>query len=181
MNCINIRPALLEDAATILNLYSYYVTDTTVSFEYTPPSLEEFQERMIETMKDFPYLVAEEKGEILGYAYASKFHKRTAYAWACETTIYLNKNARHLGIGRLLYQYLEEQLKKQNIHNLYACITDTPKESQLFHEKIGYQKVAHFTNVGYKFNQWLDVIWMEKKLQEHTNPPVPFVAISSLP
>src|SRR3712207_8503739 len=129
-------------------------------------------------MAFYPCLVAEEEGGILGYAYASRFHARAAYAWSAEVTIYLAQEARGRGLGSALYHRLEGYLKGMRILNCNACIASTAhatayltNSSQVFHEKLGYRLVGRFHQSGYKFNQWFDMIWMEKLLGEHDVRP----------
>ena len=179
-----IRWARLEDAKDLLAIYRYYVEKMAITFEYEVPSLEEFQERMRSIMAFYPYLVAEEAGQILGYAYASSFHPRVAYAWSAEATVYLDKAARGKGVGRQIYCALEEYLIKMGILNLNACIASTETEdayltngSEKFHRALGYQLVGKFHQSGYKFNHWYDMIWMEKMLGEHDNHVKPVKSI----
>lgn len=115
--------------------------------------------------------MAEQEGHIIGYAYVSIFHERKAYDWAVETSIYVDKDYKRSGCGKLLYQALEKILKKQHISNLYACIAYTEHEdehltndSMHFHEHLGYELVGTFKKCGYKFNRWYDMIWMEKMI-----------------
>ena len=122
MSTITVRDAKLEDAARILEIYAYYVEHTVISFEWDVPSLEEFENRMRDIMKKYPYLVIERDGKIEGYAYAHAFVGRAAYDWSSELTIYLDPNARKGGLGRRLYEELADRLKKMGILNLYACI-----------------------------------------------------------
>ena len=114
-NEINIRVATVEDAQQILQIYAPYIEKTAITFEYEVPALEEFRGRIQHTLKKYPYLVAEEAGEILGYAYTGPFKERAAYDWAVETTIYVKEDKKQRGIGKLLYQALEEISKAQNI------------------------------------------------------------------
>ena len=141
-----IRFAKMEDAEELLALYTPYVTDTVITFEYEVPSLEEFKDRMRQTMKKYPYLVAEQNGEILGYSCAGAFKGRAAYDWAVETTIYIRKDRQKTGVGKKLYEALEKVLHAQNICNLYACIgypevedEYLTKNSKQFHEHLGYR------------------------------------------
>lgn len=122
MSTITVRDAKIEDAARILEIYAYYVEYTVISFEWDVPSLEEFENRMRDIMKKYPYLVIEQDGKIEGYAYAHAFVGRAAYDWSSELTIYLDPNARKGGLGRRLYEELADRLKKMGILNLYACI-----------------------------------------------------------
>ena len=113
-----IRNAKLQDAEDILGIYAYYVENTAITFEYDVPALEEFQNRMKKIMEKYPYLVLEQDGKIAGYAYAGAFVGRAAYAWSCEMTIYLDRNVRKCGLGRKLYEALEERLREMGILNL---------------------------------------------------------------
>lgn len=166
---MKIRKASIDDAERLLEIYSYYVECTAVSFEYDTPSVEEFQNRIANTLKRYPYLVLEEDKKIIGYAYAGVFKDRAAYDHCCEQTIYLDRSVKRHGYGRILYEALEEELKKIGIKNLYACIGDPIKEdeyltkdSERFHEHLGYVKVGEFHKCGYKFDRWYNMIWMEK-------------------
>lgn len=180
-----IRLAEKKDASALLDIYAPYVTDTAITFEYEIPSVEEFAERIEHTLKRFPYLVAEENGIPVGYAYAGPFHDRPAYDWAVETSIYVDRSRRKNGVGRLLYDALERTLSAQNILNLNACIAwpaseNDPyltKDSVRFHEKLGYRLVGEFYECGYKFHRWYNMVWMEKHIGKHlTNQPavIPF-------
>ena len=105
-----IRDACISDAPRLLEIYSYYVQHTAISFEYTTPTQEEFCRRMRHIMSRYPYLVAEVDGTVQGYAYAGAFVGRAAYDWSCELTIYLARDARKMGLGRQLYTALEQRL-----------------------------------------------------------------------
>ena len=171
---MTIRPARADDAERLAEIYAFYVARTAVSFEYDVPTAEEFRARMAGIVKKYPYLVLEEEGEILGYAYARAFVGRAAYDHSCETTIYLDRGYRGKGYGRLLYEALEERLKPLGILNLYACVGDPLEEdeyltrdSERFHRSMGYEKVGEFHKCGYKFGRWYNMIWMEKIIGEH--------------
>ena len=142
--------------------------------------MEEFVTRIEHTLRRYPYLVAEEDGRILGYAYVSVFHGRKAYDWSVETSIYVDRNARGKGIGSSLYQALELALSMQGIINLNACIAvpagEDPyvsRDSQHFHEKCGYHEVGEFHSCGSKFGHWYNVLWMEKLMGDHPANPQP--------
>lgn len=177
---IIIRGAKTTDAEELLGIYAPYVRETAITFEYTVPTIEEFSARMKKTLTKHPYLVAVHEAGILGYAYASEFKNRAAYDWAVETTIYVKSDSRKSGVGKKLYQALEEVLKRQNICNLYACIAYPNPGSIGFHEHLGYQTIGHFSKCGYKFDTWYDMIWMEKLIGEHSINPEPFIAITEL-
>lgn len=172
-----IREASIADAPRLLEIYDYYVRNTAITFEYDTPTLEEFIARMENVKRRYPYLVIEENGQIEGYAYAGVFKDRAAYDWSCETTIYIDHNERKSGLGRMLYEALEEKLKEIGILNLYACIgypieedEYLTKNSAEFHAHLGYTKVGEFHKCGYKYGRWYDMIWMEKIVGEHRTP-----------
>ena len=178
---MNIWIATSEDARELLNIYKYYVDNTAITFEYDTPTIEEFENRIINTLVKYPYIVAEKDNKIYGYTYASAFKGRRAYDWAVETSIYVEANSSRNGVGTLLYNELERYLKLQNIINVNACITYPNEKSENFHKKFGYKTVGHFTKCGYKFGQWHDMFWMEKFLGEHSIPPrdaIPFSALN---
>lgn len=171
---ISIRSAEPEDAKELLDIYTYYVTETAISFETEVPSVKEFKIRMEKVMKNYPYLVAQKNNEILGYAYLHLFVGRKAYELSAETTIYLNPDKKKMGIGKKLYSVLEDIAKAQNITNLYSCIGYVDKadeylnnNSAQFHEHMGYRIVGKFENCGHKFGRWYHMVWMEKIIGEH--------------
>lgn len=183
MNPVTVRSATLEDAARILEIYTYYVEHTAISFEYDVPSLPAFQRRMTNTMERYPYLVVEQDGTVMGYAYAGAFIGRAAYDWSCEVTIYLDPAARKCGLGRKLYEALEARLREMGILNLYACIGYPEKDDEYlnknsaqFHAHLGFSEVGRFSDCGCKFGRWYHMIWMEKIIGEHRSgqPPVRF-------
>ena len=174
-----IRAAALSDAPRILEIYAPYVAETAVSFEYDVPTLAEFEERMRATMAHYPYLVAERDGVVVGYVYAGAFKGRVAYSWSCEMSIYLDRNTHRQGLGRKLYDAMEQKLRAMGIRNMYACIAcpagesdpyltwDSPK----FHSHMGYQTVGTFHKCANKFGRWYDMIWMEKLIGGHEERP----------
>ncbi len=174
-----IRMATPEDAKELLDIYRYYVENTAITFEYDVPSVEEFRGRIEHVLKKFPYLIVEGDGKIYGYAYVSPFKERAAYQWAVETSIYVAKDARRDGLGRMLYEELEKRLKEMGILNLNACIgypngaedEHLTYDSVKFHEKMGYSMVGEFHQCGYKFGRWYNMVWMEKLIGEHVNDP----------
>ena len=170
-----IRPAVPEDAARLLEIYAPYVEETAITFEYDVPTTEEFRERIEHIRARYPYLVIERGGVIQGYAYAGVFKDRAAYDRSCEMTIYLARDAVGGGLGRKLYEALEEALRAKGMLNLYACIGVPEQEdeyldhnSEQFHEHMGYRKVGTFHQCGYKFGRWYNMIWIEKMIGEHT-------------
>ncbi|MDO4467735.1 MAG: GNAT family N-acetyltransferase [Bacillota bacterium] len=174
MSEIVIRDVRMEDVGALLDIYSYYVENTVITFEYEVPSVEEFSNRIRNITETYPYIVLEEDGILQGYAYAGVFKGRAAYDWACEMTIYLDHRAQKKGFGKKLYGALEERLISMGMKNLYACIgypevedEYLTKNSAHFHEHLGYTLCGRFRRCGYKFNRWYDMIWMEKIVGEH--------------
>ena len=175
-----IRNASLTDVSEILSIYAPYVLSSTVTFEYDVPTEAEFMQRFRSITAQFPWLVWEEDGKILGYAYASAPYSRAAYAWCAEPSVYLLPQARGRGIGKALYQVLETCLSLQGYHLLYALVTQENEASMGFHKKAGYFLRAEFPNCAYKFGKNLGVNWLEKRLQSVENPsnfPTPWPQI----
>ena len=175
-----IRPATEKDIPEILEIYAPYVENTTVSFEYDVPCLKTFTQRFYTITAQFPWLVWEEEGRILGYAYASAPFERAAYRWCAEPSIYLRPEARGREIGRKLYAVLEAILEKQGYRVLYALITGENTPSIRFHEKMGYRKVGFFPDCGYKLGRWCSLVWMEKSIKIVESPsgfPKPWLSI----
>ncbi|MEP6902957.1 MAG: N-acetyltransferase family protein [Actinomycetota bacterium] len=158
---MNIRSVNLEDAAQIAEIYNYYIKNTHQTFETEPLGANEMQERIREISEDYPYLVAEENGEIYGYAHASRFKMRQAYEFSAEVSIYVKNEAKQKGIGTQLYAKLFEELRETNIHAIMAGISLPNDPSVKFHQKLGFSKVAHFREVGYKLGRWVDVGYWE--------------------
>lgn len=178
---LKIRNAVPEDAKALVEIYAPYVKNTAITFEYEVPSEEEFSKRIRHTLQEYPYLVAELDGKIVGYAYAGHLKSRAAYDWSAELSIYVHLGCHGNGIGKALYQELEKRLAAMHITNAYACIAwpETEdeyltKDSQQFHEHMGYRLIGTFHQCAYKFGRWYHMIWMEKIIGEHKaqQPPV---------
>ena len=177
---IKIRCAQKEDMQDLVNIYSYYVDNTAITFEYDVPSVEEFTSRYLNVIKKYPYIVSLIDNEIVGYAYVSPFKSRAAYDWSVETSIYCHKDYQKQGVGKALYTALENILKEQGILNMNACISYPIVEDQYltknsveYHQHLGYQIVGEFHKCGYKFNTWYDMVWMEKMIGEHLQNQLP--------
>lgn len=175
-----IRMATEADIPEILDIYGPYVQETAISFEYTVPTLEEFTRRFLEITTRLPWLVWEENGQILGYAYGSLPFERAAYQWCAEASIYLRPQAQGKGIGRRLYFVLEQLLKLQGYRKVYAIITTANDRSVAFHEAMGYRHTATMPDCGYKFGCWYGTVWMEKPLDSAEKPERPPVSIRSV-
>lgn len=174
----NIRPVKLEDAERILEIYSYYILETAITFEIEVPSLKDFEERIQNISKKFPYFVCEipdeenpGKQKIIGYVYVHEYSEREAYNWTVETSIYVDKDERRSGCGKLLYEVLEKELSKRGIINMLAGVAFNEKEDEYlthdsfkFHNKMGFKTVGHLEAVGKKYDRWYDILWMQKRL-----------------
>lgn len=163
---MQIRPVTPSDAAAIAAIYAPYVTDTAITFEIEVPTAADFVQRIDTITSTHPFLVAEDAdGTVVGYAYASPYKGRAAYDWTVEVSIYIDQTVRSQGMGTALYDALEEQLSQAGIINFLACIALPNDPSIAFHTKRGYEQVAHFKGVGYKFDRWHDIIWMQKRVE----------------
>lgn len=167
-----IRDVKLEDASRLSEIYSYYVENTAVTYEYKTPDAAEFEKRIQKTIEKYPYLVCEYEGKVIGYIYASSYSPREAYSWTVSSSIYIDKQYRRMGIGSALYSEIEKRLKEQGIVNIIAVVSFKEKEDEyltqdsfLFHTKTGYKKVGHLENVGKKFERWYDIVYLQKVLK----------------
>jgi len=153
-----IRSAIETDSEQIARIYNHYVLNSVITFEEAVVSSHEMCERICSTQKDeLPWLVFEQDSKVLGYAYASKWKERCAYRYAVESTVYLDQEEHSRGLGCLLYSELIKELKERNFHVAIGGIA-LPNDSSIgLHEKFGFEKVAHFNEVGYKFDNWVDV------------------------
>ncbi|WP_247948653.1 GNAT family N-acetyltransferase [Streptococcus gordonii] len=167
---MKIRLAKPSDARSLLDIYAPYVENTAITFEYEVPTIEDFAIRIEKTLEKYPYLVAEEDGVVLGYAYASTYYARAAYDWAVELSVYVSQDARGKGVGSKLYDALEEMLEQMGYVHFLACISLPNEASLALHRKRGYQQVAHFPKIGYKFNHWHDIVWLQKSLDKEARP-----------
>jgi len=153
-----IRLAVAGDAEAIVRIYNHYVLNTIVTFEEQEVPVAQMAERMnaVEAAH-LPWLVMEQAGQIVGYAYASRWKARSAYRFTVESSVYVAHAAVGKGLGRQLYQALLQRLKPSGVHAVVGCLGLPNEASVALHEKCGFQKVAHFKEVGFKFGTWLDV------------------------
>ena len=164
----------------MLEIYRPYVENTPITFEYDVPSEKEFSERVADIQKKYPWIVYEEEGEVLGYAYGGPEHTRAAYQWTVETSVYVSEKAKGKGIGTILYDKVLDILKKQNFCICYVLIIGSNGVSLKMHEKYGFKTVGIRRNSGYKLGAWHDVVVMEKQLNEFSVPPKPIIPIGKL-
>lgn len=153
-----IRPAIANDADSIARIYNHYVLNTVITFEEQVVSAEEIADRIGEVASvGLPWLVAEQAGQIVGYAYATKWKGRCSYRFSVESSVYLDPEFVGTGYGTRLYERLFPLLKERGIHVVIGGIALPNPESTALHEKFGMKKVAHFSQVGFKFENWIDV------------------------
>ncbi|MDR1641557.1 MAG: GNAT family N-acetyltransferase [Clostridiales bacterium] len=171
------RQAELSDAPAIAAIYAHYVEDTSASFELDAPTAGEYRERMKEIQEFFPFHVCEDDGGVIGFAYAHAYHPRKAYQWICETSIYIKEGQGRQGAGIALYSALLPELKKQGFVQAMAIIACPNEASEAFHEKMGFELLATFPKMGYKFGEWHDVKYYKldlNKAGDEVKDPVAF-------
>jgi len=162
---ILIRSANPTDADAIAGIYNHYITETVVTFEVDEVSVAEMARRVEEIQSaSFPWLVAQIDQQVVGYAYAGKWHSRDAYRFASEITVYLAPGHAGLGIGSRLYEKLIDLLATKGIHTLIGGIALPNDASVALHEKFGFRKAAHYQEVGFKFDRWIDVGYWQRVL-----------------
>jgi L-amino acid N-acyltransferase YncA len=164
---MTLRTASAADAAAVAAIYNPFILETTVTFEEEPISVTALEERMAAVLQSgFPWLIAEEEGRVIGYAYGKLWHPRSAYRFTAESSVYLPASEQGRGTGVALYRELLLQLKAQGIRNVLGCITLPNDPSVRLHEKLGFQKIGHFPGVGFKFGQWQDVGFWQLRLED---------------
>ncbi|MFZ6733585.1 arsinothricin resistance N-acetyltransferase ArsN1 family B [Undibacterium sp. Ji42W] len=159
-----IRTATTADAAAIINIYNHYIATTTISFEENPVTEQEMAQRIKDVSASLPWYVAEQDGVVIGYAYATPWRARSAYRFSVESTVYVAASHAGKGIGKRLYQTLIAELRQRGIHVVIGGIAQPNAASVALHESLGFEKVAHFKDVGRKFEQWVDVGYWELRL-----------------
>ncbi len=178
---ITFRLALERDVPALLAIYAPYIRETAITFEYDVPSEEKFRERFQAITARFPWIVCEEDGRILGYAYGSPAFVRAAYAWNADLSVYLRGDAQGRGLGKALYTRLCTLLQAMGYRTLYAKITDGNRRSLAFHRALGFQEVGRLPNTGYKHGRWHGVVWLQKTYGAFELDPQPPRALSALP
>ena len=166
-----------RDAARIAEIYRPYVEETIISFEEVAPTADQMADRIRSTLTWTPWLVAEEDGRVVGYAYASRHRERAGYRWSVDISVYLEAPAQGRGIGRALYSELLDLLRRQRFVNAYAGITLPNDASVGLHRSIGMEQIGVYERVGYKFGEWLPVAWFALALTQPAEPPeepIPF-------
>lgn len=169
-----------NDVAQILSIYAPYILNTTVTFEYEVPSIMAFERRIEQISNQFPWLVCEQSGQIIGYAYASKQYERAAYAWNAELSVYVAPKAQRMGIGTALYQALIGLLKMQGYCNVSVRIQIPNEKSVALHRAFGFEEAGIMRSIGNKFGRWLDMLSMTKQIGEYVPSPQPPIAVTAL-
>lgn len=180
MEKTEIRLAALEDAKEIYAIYEPYILNTVISFEYDRVPLEVFEERIRKITSQYPWLVYTIDGEIAGYAYCSLHRERAAYGWDCECSVYIKDSHHKKGIGTILYKALFELVKAQGIYNIYSLICVPNEGSVALHKKFGFTEVGTYFKTAYKFEEWRDLLVMEKRLREPEGAPEKLIPITGL-
>jgi phosphinothricin acetyltransferase len=175
-----IRPAQESDAASLLRIYAPIVKETAISFELTPPTLDEFRGRIRKVLSSHAWLVCEEDWETLGYVYASQFRSREAYNWTTEVTVYVAPEQHRRGVGQGLYASLLAALRLQGFCTAIAGVTLPNEASVRLHEKVGFKAIGIYHDVGYKFGKWHDVGFWELSLRDLPEVPGPLRPQSAL-
>jgi phosphinothricin acetyltransferase len=166
-----VRDATEDDAGACAAIYAPYVTDSAVTFEYEPPSATEMARRITAAQRAHAWLVLEEEGRVVGYAYAGPFKERAAYRWSCEVSVYLEAGRRRSGRGRLLYEALFARLAERGFRTLVAVMTLPNDASEGLHRALGFEPVGTLRRVGWKHGQWRDVAYAQRSIGPDDGPP----------
>jgi len=176
----NIRVAQPSDGEAIAAIYAPIVRDTAISFEVDPPTPQEMAQRIAATLATHPWLVAEQDGQVIGYAYAAKHRDRAAYRWSVDVTVYIGAQARRGGVGRALYQKLIAVLRRQGFHAAFAGIALPNDASVGLHEAVGFTPIGTYKHVGFKLGQWRDTGWWRLSLSDPSGAPAEPIAFADL-
>ena len=176
---MKLRFATVADSGALLKIYSQYI-DTPITFEVTIPTEIEFANRIKNIRSSYPYIVCEDNGKIVGYAYAHRHMERDAYQWNAELSIYLDKDSTMRGLGKRMYYVLIEILKLQGIRTVYGCVTLPNKKSENLHKSLGFNELGTYHNTGYKSGKWHDVIWFGKTIGLYDIEPKSIISINEI-
>lgn len=165
---LQIRPIEDRDIAACLAIYNYYIEHTTITFEEEPLSMAAFSARVRRIRGGYPYLVAEEDGTVVGYAYLDAYNERSAYRYTADLSIYLAHDCLSRGVGSALLTAIERLAEQQGLRNIVSIITEENVRSLAFHERHGYREVGRLYKSGLKFGRWLDVAFYQKILPQNT-------------
>lgn len=160
-----IRQLEERDCRAILDIYAYYIKNTSYTFEIEVPVFEDFKRRIMGIAENFPFFVYVQDGDVLGYAYVTEHSQRQAYRFGVNVSIYINVDYMSKGIGTMLYDKLFEDITLRGFYNAFSCITIPNEPSICMHKKYQFKEVGRFENAGYKFGKWHDILWMQKQLK----------------
>ena len=166
-----VRTAAPADASACAAIYAPYVRDTAITFETQPPSPQEMQQRIAAAQRSHAWLVLEDSGKVLGYAYGSRFNARDAYRWSCEVSVYIELGRRRTGGGRALYEALFVRLAERGYRVAIAGMTLPNDASVALHRALGFEHVGIYRRIGFKHDAWHDVAWMQRFLADGEEPP----------
>lgn len=165
-----IRSATRADAAGCAEVYAPYVLETAISFEARPPTAGEMEARIAASLERHEWLVLEDAGRVVGYAYAAPHNSREAYRWATDVSVYLEVGRRRTGAGRALYEALFSRLRRLGYRIAVAGITLPNEASAALHRALGFEPVGVYRGIGYKFGAWHDVEWLQLALVAASEP-----------
>ncbi len=166
-----VRPATAADAAACAAIYAPYVAETAISFEAEPPTVEEMGRRIGAALEHHDWLVLEDGGHVVGYAYGGPYKEREAYRWACEVSVYVDRGRHRTGAGRELYEALFERLTARGFTTAVAGMTLPNDASVGLHRALGFELVGTYRRIGYKDGRWHDVAWTQRPLATPADPP----------
>lgn len=169
---MHVRAATERDAAACAAIYAPYVTDTAITFEFDPPTADQMATRITDCQRTHAWLVGEQQGRVVGYAYGRPFREREAYRWSCEVSIYLEPGCRRTGAGRALYTVLFDRLAARGYRTALAGMALPNEASEGLHRAMGFQPVGVYRGIGFKHGAWHDVAWAQRPLATGDDPPV---------
>lgn len=167
----NVRDAVGWDAEACAVIYAPYVTDTAITFESDPPPPAEMAVRIAAVMRTHAWVVLENEGRVVGYAYGGPFKSRAAYRWSCEVSVYLEHGRRRTGGGRALYDALFTRLAERGYRTAVAGMTLPNDASMGLHRAMGFEPVGIYRHIGWKHGTWHDVAWVQRTIASGQNPP----------
>lgn len=175
-----LRTARIEDGAALCGIYHPYVMETAITFICKEPTAESFSDKIKSLITQYPFIVCEDNGKAVGYAYASALRPHDAYQWDAELSVYVDRDFHGHGAGKKLYTALLDLLKIQGYQTVYGVISLPNEKSLALHAAFGFETLGVFPKSGYKLGKWHDIIWLQKTLGEFPDNPVPPTPFSRL-
>jgi phosphinothricin acetyltransferase len=168
-----VRSGEVRDAAACAAIYAPYVTSTAITFELTPPGAAEMADRIAAAAREHAWVVLEDAGRVVGYAYGGPYKARAAYAWSCEVSVYVELGRRRSGAGRALYTELFARLAARGFRTAVAGMALPNAASEALHRAMGFEPIGTYRAIGWKHDKWHDVAWTQRHLTTTTTPPTP--------